>query len=138
MQRISKVQKQAFLERLRDTGDIGDACRHAGFSTWVVGEWRRKNQAFARDLREALDYGVDVLEFEVLRRAIHGWSEPVFHKGQRCDEVTKHSDRLAIFMLKAHRPATYGDRQTVEHSGVLKVRAIMDAVDGKTRGIDGF
>jgi hypothetical protein len=65
-----------------------------------VYRWRDKWSTFADDWDEAIDDACDMLEAEAWRRAIE-----------------KNSDRLLMFLLKAHRPNKYKDRSAVEHSG---------------------
>jgi hypothetical protein len=50
-------------------------------------------------MADALDTGTDLLEDEVLRRAL------------------EYSDTLLIFLLKARRPAKYRERTIAEHGG---------------------
>jgi len=133
MGKITVAQKDAFFERLGETGNIRDACRHAGFNAESVYRLRRSDEDFARNLAEALQHGVEILQLELLRRALHGWTEPVFHQGVQCGEIVRYDHRLAIALLKALRPETYNDKQRVEHSGSLAIRSLLDSVAGVSR-----
>jgi hypothetical protein len=53
----------------------------------------------------------------VHRRAFEGVLEPIYHQGEQCGEVRKHSDVLSMFLLKAHRPAKYRDNARMELTG---------------------
>jgi hypothetical protein len=138
MAEITELQKETFLERLGECGNVAEAARSAGLSTMTVYALRKQDAAFAEAIAEALESGIDLLEHELLRRALHGWSETVFYEGKPCGEVTKHSDRLGMFLLKAHRPQTYGNRRTAEKARSPWFGEILAAIDGKTRGLEGF
>ena len=63
---------------------------------------------------EATELGTAALEDEAVRRAYHGVEEPVFYKGVQCGSITKYSDKLLIFLLKARDPAKYRDGSGAE------------------------
>lgn len=88
-----------FLERLAQTGNVMLSARAAGVPRRTVYRWRDKWSTFADEWGEALDEAVDTLEGVAWKRA------------------AKQSDRLLIFLLKAHRPDFYKERRALEHSG---------------------
>ena len=90
---------EPFLERLRDTCNVRASCEAAGVSRKVAYIHKGRDADFARVWDEAIDDGVDVLEFVARQRAI------------RADGP---SDLLLIFLLKAHRPEKYSDRVKVD------------------------
>ena len=45
-----------------------------------------------------------------MRRALHGTERAVFRNGQQVGSVQQFDNRLLQFLLKAHRPETYGER----------------------------
>jgi hypothetical protein len=63
--------------------------------------------------RNEPELGTAALEDEALRRAYHGVEEPVFYEGVQCGSVTRYSDKLLMFLLKARHPAKYRERQGV-------------------------
>jgi hypothetical protein len=71
---------------------------------------RRTDAAFRAAWAEATELGTESLEHEATRRAYHGVEEPVIYKGTQCGAVTKYSDTLLIFLLKARKPHVYRDR----------------------------
>lgn len=89
-----------FLARLRDTGNVRLSCNAAGVPRSTAYRWRDRWSTFADEWDEALEDACDILEAEAWKRAIE-----------------KNSDRLLMFLLKAHRPDKYKDRSAVEHSG---------------------
>jgi hypothetical protein len=54
-----------------------------------------------------MQLGTEALEYEAVRRAYHGVEEPVFYNGVQCGSVTKYSDKLLMFLLRARNPAKY-------------------------------
>lgn len=103
-----------FLETLADSGNVSQSARVAGYSRWAVYKWYREDSAFAAAWRDALDSALDALEAEARRRALEGVQEGVFYQGTRIATVTKYSDSLLMFLLKAHRPEKYKDRPAGE------------------------
>lgn len=89
-----------FLEKFRDSGNIRLSCRAADVSRKTVYRWRNKWATFAAEWDEAKEDACDILEGEAWKRAI---------KNQ--------SDRLLMFLLKAHRREVYGDKVAMEHTG---------------------
>ena len=58
----------------------------------------------------AVEQGIDTLEFEARRRECEGVDEPVFHKGEECGHVRRYSDALLMFLLRSHRPEKFRER----------------------------
>jgi len=88
-----------FLERLAQTGNVMLSAKAAGVPRCTVYRWRGKWSTFAEEWDSALDEAVDMLEGMAWKRA------------------AKQSDRLLMFLLKAHRPDFYKERKALEHSG---------------------
>lgn len=94
-----KAQKERYLRALEKTGTLTSGCKAARVSPNTVYKWREMDDAFVISERLARDVCADELEASVIRRA----------RGR--------SDVLAMFMLKAMRPAKYRDNSRVEMSG---------------------
>ena len=58
---------------------------------------------------------------EARRRAVTGIDKPVFFKGEVVGSITKYSDSLLMFLLKAHRPQKFRDCGKVKHTGATDV-----------------
>jgi hypothetical protein len=86
-----------FIKRLRNTGNVRLSCEAADVPRSTVYRWRDKWSTFADEWDEALEDACDLLEEEAWRRAIDNGS-----------------DRLLMFLLKAHRQDKYGDRQELD------------------------
>src|SRR3546814_12055870 len=59
-----------------------------------------------------MNQALDDLEAVLLERAAHGVEKPVFYGGKPCGTVRQYSDTLAMFILRAKRPNTYGRAAT--------------------------
>ena len=97
-----------FLHALRASGNVSAAARAAGTCRSRCYEARRRDPGFAAAWADALEEAVDRLEMEAFRRAVEGVGEDRFFRGDVVGHVTRYSDRLLMFLLKARRPATFG------------------------------
>jgi len=102
-----------FLESLRETGNVRLACEAAGKPRRTVYNWRDRWTTFEDEWDDALEDACDTLEREAWIRATEG-----------------QSDRLLMFLLKAHRPNKFKERAAVEHTGeaggpIIQVREIV-------------
>jgi hypothetical protein len=91
--------QERFLSRLRDNGNVSDACLYARIDRKTAYNWREKSKTFAAQWEEALDMAVEELERTANARARYN------------------SDTLLIFLLKAHRPEKYRETVRNEHTG---------------------
>lgn len=105
-----------FLVLLAETCNVTFSAKGAGVDPRTAHRRRRDNPEFAEAWEDAIEQGVEALEYEARRRALHGTEEPVFHQGLEVGTVRKYSDTLTIFLLKAHRPDVYRERQTIDHN----------------------
>jgi hypothetical protein len=102
--------KPLFLAALAKAPNVSAAARTAKIDRTTAYSARAHNPDFAAKWDEALEEAIDDLVGECYRRARRGTKRPVFYEGQPCGFVREYSDTLAIFLLKAHRRAVYGDR----------------------------
>lgn len=134
------VRRSRFLKALKETCNVTLAARAAGAGRRTVYEHREKDPDFRAAWEEALEEAVDVLEAEVHRRAFTGIEKPVFYGGEKIATVREYSDRLAVFLLKAHRPGKYADRGavdigTADGSPIIPVRVYLPE-NGRSGGSD--
>ena len=101
---------EQFLKALTETCNVTAAARQIGMSRRAMYDRRDADTEFAEAWDDAIDQAVDALEEEVRRRALKGVQEPVFHNGKKCGSITRYSDTLAMFLLRAHHPEKYRER----------------------------
>ena len=95
-----RPQINEFLAKMRNSGNIRASCEAAHISRATAYRWRSQWSTFAAEWDEAKDDAVDWLDLEAWKRATQGAS-----------------DRLLMFLLKAHKPEVYSPVQSVKHSG---------------------
>ena len=81
---------------------------------------RRRSEDFAAQWDDALEEGTDLLDAEARRRAVTGIDKPVFYKGKVVGSITTYSDRLLMFLLRAHDPK-FRDGGKVKQPGATDV-----------------
>ena len=91
--------KKAFLDKLRNSGNVRAACAATNISRATAYRRREKNQKFRQQWDSAIDDAVDLLESIAWSRA------------------TDSSDYLVKFLLQAHRPAKYSPVKKLEVAG---------------------
>lgn len=94
-----------FLRVLRATGTIREAAESVGLSTKMVQEAMKRDPSFATLVVEAMGEHTELLEKELIRRAMNG------------------SDLLLMFLLKARKPDTYREKTTVNGGPTYNVKA---------------
>jgi hypothetical protein len=109
--------RAAFLEALRNSGNVSTSCQIAGLPRSCVYDWRAADPEFAADWESAFELGCDALEDEAVRRGCEGYLKPVFHQGKEIGVIREYSDTLLIFMLKARRPARFRDNYVAPQNG---------------------
>ena len=105
---------ETFLTAIAEGAHVRLAAAMAKVHFTLPYKRRRTDDAFRAAMDEATELGTAALEDEAVRRAYHGVEEPVFYKGVQCGSVTKYSDKLLIFLLKARRPEMYRDGSGAE------------------------
>jgi len=105
-----------FCDALGVTGNVSRACQTIGITRATAYNWRDADPEFAQRWDDAVEAGTDTIVEEIGRRAVEGWTEPVFYKGDICGEIRKYSNTLAMFLAKAHRPEKYRDQSNVQIS----------------------
>lgn len=114
----------AFIDALLKHRSVTKACLAIGRSRSGVYVHRKKDPDFAAAWDEAVEINVDDLEGGSLKRAIDGWSEPVFYNGKICGHKQRYSDALTIFFLKYLRPEKYGDKALLAYFDAKMERVI--------------
>jgi hypothetical protein len=99
--------KTRFIEGLSSGVPITKAAVAAGVSRSQVFNWRKDDEAFAMAWDDAWQAGADAIEYEMRRRGLEGWLEPVFYQGVHVGDIRKFSDTLLIVLHKIRRPEAH-------------------------------
>ena len=124
--RVTAERKAAFLTELRKHGVVTAAARaaspHASPKYGCLAsfkEARRKDPIFAQQWDDAVDEATARIEQELHRRAVEGWNEPVYQKGEMVGTITRYSDKLMELLAIGVRPDKYG-RRDVHVTGAVQ------------------
>jgi hypothetical protein len=119
---------------------IAEMAEAFGVERHTVGEWRAKHPEFAAAIALGMEDATDRVERALLERAI-GYSHPAVKiltvsggqgMGSSVEQIpyTEHyppDPEAAKYWLKNRRPATWRDKQEVEHTGKLTLEQLVDA-----------
>ncbi len=129
MLKLDARAKVKFVEIYMATGRLAHTAGLLGFSSSTLRDHRKSDTEFDENVKEAYALFRDMLEAEAKRRAVDGWDEPVFYKGEICGSVKKHSDRILELMLKRHIP-DYREKVAIDANvtyGVLVVPPVSES-----------
>jgi len=101
--RWSRAREARFLEELQLTGNVTRATAQAGLDRSLVYRQRNLNPEFREKWQNAMDQALDYLEAYLWDKAM---GKEASDEGRVVDE------KIAIFLLKAHRPEIFGDGKT--------------------------
>lgn len=116
-----QVKALLFLAKF---GQAMRACAYAGVSFEKVRLHRKANPDYEAAWQQAIEIWRESLESEALRRAIDGWDEPVYQKGELVGTIHRKSERLLELLLKANIPEKFRENIKIEGNvtgGVLVV-----------------
>jgi len=106
-QRFTEIGAKRFLDELGECGSVCEAARRARMPRASLYRRRADDPEFAKAWDQALEMAYDLLHDEAMRRAIEGVEKPIFYRGEQVATVRQKSDRLLMFLMRAHRPARY-------------------------------
>ena len=101
---------ESFCLHLGRTGSVTYAAARAGLDRRMLYRLKAEDEAFAARWDEALQLGVERLQDDAMKRALDGTERPVWRGGRQVGSVRQYDNRLLQFLLRAHRPETYGDK----------------------------
>lgn len=135
---FTEERKLLFIDTLRTTVNVTLAAQAVGISSGTAYRHKKEDILFSERWDEALQEGVDLLEHKAHERAFEGVDEAVYYKGDIVGYVTKYSDPLTMFLLKAHRPDKYRERSQVDQnlSGGLQFNIVTGVPDPEFDGSD--
>ena len=105
-----------FLKYLAKNGNVSEAARHAQITRSKLYKLKASEPKFAEAWTLALEEAADRLASEAMRRAIEGFEEVKYFKGEPVGTVRKYSDQLLMFLLKAYKPNLYGQKSGQEQN----------------------
>lgn len=106
VRRLWTTARQAlFLQHLAQTANVAASCRAAGMKGATGGLYvlRQKSAEFRASWAAALREGYAALEVALLDRALNGTPTPIIHGGELKGTAIQFSERLAMFLINAHR-----------------------------------
>ena len=113
----SEAKQRLFIEVLADTGCVEDAANAVRMSVQSAYALRRApgGEAFAAAWSAAQQQGALRLADVAFERALKGTDEPVFDRtGAVIGSKTRYSERLLVFLLRAHLPERYAHAHRAE------------------------
>jgi hypothetical protein len=108
---VENPKQRAFLAAYVKTKRTLAASQLTGVSREAHYNWLRHDVHYGDHWRRARKMLGDLVEEEVIRRAVDGYAKPVVHGGKVTDRYKNYSDRLAVFLLKHLKPEVYNVRQ---------------------------
>ena len=115
----SAEKQRLFIATLADTGSVTQAARAVGKSPKSAYELRRApdGAGFDRAWVAAVRQGMNRLVDECLERAMNGTEVAVYDKeGRVIGMRTRHHDRMAMFLLRAHMPDLFRDAHKADRA----------------------
>jgi len=86
------------------TNSVRLSARHARVSRKMAYDHRKNDPEFAKQLDEAIEDALDLLDARVFQRCLEGDLGPVYYMGEPVGYIRKFSDKLQIELLRAWRP----------------------------------
>jgi len=96
---------EVFLNAYRLSGMKQRSAALAGVSCRAIQKWRQEFPEFEERFEDAHAEYVESLKEEVHRRAVIGWDEPVFQKGECVGTIRKYDSNLLMFLTKQAEPS---------------------------------
>jgi hypothetical protein len=130
---VENPKQRAFLAAYVQTKRTLAASKLTGVSREAHYNWLRNDPDYPDYWRRARKMLGDIVEEEVIRRAVDGYSKAVVHQGKVTDRYQNYSDRLAVFLLKHLKPEVYNVRQSEpEIGGPTHLRITINRGDDPT------
>ena len=134
--RLTPLTREKFLQKLKETANVSLSADLVGISRVRAYQVKKKDKAFTEAWDEAIEIGVDNLEYEARRRAMHGTKKPVFYKGEICGHIQEYSDKLMEVLLAAHRPGKYNRSLVDLPQGAEIIISLKTSGNAESKAID--
>lgn len=117
MKAVTEARKNNFLAALKETCNVTEAAKIAGFTARTAYNHRVSDPDF-KERWDAVEIEVrDKIEGEIWRRGVEGIDKPIFYQGKPVATVKEYSDRMLELLAKGHMKDRYGDQSKVELTG---------------------
>jgi hypothetical protein len=116
---VSAKARGLFLEALAAGWSVTHAAARAGVHRRRVYDLRGRDQSFAADWDDAVAEGTERLEDEARRRAVDGWDEPIYQRGELVGQVRKYDSSLLALLLRARDPHRFRESVQVDAGGAV-------------------
>ena len=114
---INDKKKNDFLMTYIRCGSISKAARKCKIDRTTHYQWM-KNEKYAQAFEKARQHAGDLLEEEAYRRAVEGYSQPIYYKGEKVGSKKVYSDYLLAELLRGAKPEVYRDNKTEVNANV--------------------
>lgn len=104
---MSVEEKNLFLIELKKSCNVTKSSEAIGYTRRTLYNYKKDDKAFSDAWDNALEEGVDNLEFKAQTRAFDGVEKVIYYKGEEIGKEKEYSDGLTTFLLRAHRPEKY-------------------------------
>lgn len=120
---LNTAKLELFWAEMAEHHAVYQCLKKSGISkrTWYA--WRKKNpEEFKTRMEEARQKYVGKLSEEIHRRAVEGYEEPVYYKGEVVGSIRKYSDMLLALQARRHEPAYAVERKEItgKDGGAIK------------------
>ena len=134
--KLTPKKKKEFVEQLKKTANVSLAANACNVKKQTLYNHKKSDSQFSEAWDEAVEEAIDMLEAEAQRRAFMGCDEPVYQGGKNVGVITKYSDVLAMFLLKAYRPEKFRERFDMTSGGKRLKNQSVIVLPQKEEGTD--
>lgn len=96
----TSANRAAFVGALARCGTVVDAVEHVGLSSQSAYKLRARDPAFAKAWDAARDQARELVVDEIYSKALDGWMEDVWYKGERVGQRRRYDPRLLMRLLE--------------------------------------
>lgn len=117
---LTPDERQRFLTLYQRSGLIAQSLQAIGRKPAHLRATRAAFPGFAEDMDFCRQLRVEAIEAEIDRRAVIGYEEPVFYRGEQCGTVRKWSDPLLALLIRKEHPG-YRESVRVDQSVTAQI-----------------
>ena len=115
---------------LRKTGLEALSAEAAGVTMSVLRKEYEDDPAFQEEAEDMIALRCDEFEQEAIRRAVDGYEDPVYHKGEVVGHTRRYSDSLLSKVLTARKPKVYGEKKQITGADDGPLKVVIATFDG--------